>query len=182
MNEQGIFTIHEPYRDNGTILEACTPGLEMPKGIANIPGYLAKVREVHHGLRDPFWGFEYRQDGRGKLADLVMANSVLYAASEQLKQVLEEAGLKGVLYHPIRVDGRTPMYILGVQGRVDVHPAPLEYRLLDGAEIGIYGHSFIHVSARVAGLIRMAGLDMEVERSKVHPRPPWLGARQSSDA
>lgn len=167
MSEARIFTLYPPYREEGILIEPVTPGLEAPWSALS-PAYRDMIAEVRRGLREPFWGTEYAVSIPGKLANLVHVNPYLFAASEALRRVLVEANVSGVRYHPIRVDGRTTMFLLIAPGQVGIHPAPRELRLLGGVEIGFY-NATLHVSARVARLVQAADLDLEIDPATLIP-------------
>jgi hypothetical protein len=119
-----------------------------------IPGYIDRTRAVSRGEMSPFWGTEYRFSGAFP-ADFVSCSPLgIVAVSKRFKDLLLREQVGGLHFSEVMVDGEVPMYILGIEGVVDVDVAKMELALLDGAEMGLYRHSGIYVNKRVMTLMR----------------------------
>jgi len=149
-----LFSVNPPYGRYEAWISPCGEGFEVPMKYPQIPGYIDRTRAVLHGEMSPFWGTEYKSSG-ASLGDFVSCGPMgIVAVSERFKELLLSEQVGGLHFGEVIVDGEVPMYILGVEGRVDVDVAKMELALLDGAEMGLYRHSGIYVNKRVMTLMR----------------------------
>lgn len=164
MTDPRAYSLMGPYRKKGLWLMSVDLDRTMPSGRAAVPGYHDQVRDVRTGRMPPFWGPEHRLSG-GPIADLVHTTEHQDAVSERLRRLLEDAGAEGLTFHPIMVDGTTPMSIVAVKGIADADFDHDGVRLRDGAEAGLYAQANLYVSPRIAEMIRAAKLDVSLERT-----------------
>lgn len=86
----------------------------------------------------------------------------LRAVSERFKTLFESISAVGAVFHPVLVDGATPMYILGVTGRVGINAQAMELELVDGADLGLYNNGRLYASPRLVKLLRRERLVFRV--------------------
>ena len=161
MTSRRAYSLMPPYRRRGSWLKATGPERRAPAGYASIPGYDDRIRDVRAGRTPPFWGTEYELRG-GPLGDMAMTTTSLDTVSDRLRHLLENAGVGGLAFYPIVVDGATPMWIMAVRGVADADREIAGVRLRDGAEAGLYKEANLYVSLRIASLIQAAKLDVSL--------------------
>ncbi len=152
---------------SGGLIKPADPDYRVPERYPKVPGYVERARAVAKGQLAPWWGTEYasvRDEPGQPISDLVYCSpSPVYAVSGRLMRALESEGIAGLRFYPVRVDGETTMYILGVAGQVAVNPKAFELHLLDGAEVGLRDEASLYVNARVMDVIRREEIDLYAE-------------------
>lgn len=166
MQARQLFEIN-PHQDRrGGLLEPSEPEHVVPYLYGDIPGYAERAIEVGFGLRPAWWGTEYTLVSDfpdPSPADLVRClPAPVRAISSRFRDVLVEGGVAGLHFSPIRVEG-TPMYVLGVEGKVEIDPQRFALQLVGDAEFGVYKYAGYYVNTRVMDLMRAAGIDVDVQ-------------------